>query len=192
MAGGVPKSAITRRLRGFCKLKVSNIFSRPDGWIGKHVLDVGTGRGFSAIFLARLVSGRVYSVEPDEKQIERAKSEIRKAGKLRMIKIVKGCAEDLPCPSDYFDVVATYGSLHDFEDIRRAFKEFNRVLKEDGMYAAVEPTPELAEFFKEPVAGFPTPEKVRELLHDSNFLVVDLVKSEDNLSFFVKAYKRKA
>jgi ubiquinone/menaquinone biosynthesis C-methylase UbiE len=185
VAGGMTKSAITRRLRGFCKLKVSNVFSRPDGWIGKQVLDVGTGRGFSAIFLARLVSGRVYTVE-------RAKSEIRKAREQRMIKIVKGCAEDLPCPSDYFDVVVTYGSLHDFEGIRRAFKEFNRVLKEGGMYAAVEPTPELAELFKEPAAGFPTPEKVRELLLDSNFFVVDLAKSEDNLSFFIKAKKKKA
>jgi ubiquinone/menaquinone biosynthesis C-methylase UbiE len=182
--------AITRReLREFFVRKTTGILPRKDDWVGKQVLDVGTGRGFSVLWLAGLVCGRVYSIEPFDDQLERAGKNIRRAGKLRTIKLVKGWAENLPCPNSYFDVVVTYGSLHDFKDVNRAFHEFNRVLKEGGVYAATEPSLKLSEIYHDSDAHYFQVEEIRKMLTEANFRVSETAESDNGFSFFVTAEK---
>lgn len=189
IAGRSFESATRKELREFFQQKTMGIFSRKEDWVGKRVLDVGTGKGFSALCLAGLVCTRVYSVEPFEGQVERARKNIRRARKLRIIKLVKGWAENLPCPSAYFDVVVTYGSLHDLKDVNKAFHEFNRVLKENGVYAATEPSLKLSEIFHDTSGHYPQLEEVRKMLIDTNFLIVETAEAGNGLSFFVKAKK---
>jgi len=85
----------------------------------KKGLEVGVGTGRFAEPL-----GVEFGVEPSEAMALIALK--------RGIKVIKGFAEELPFKDNSFDFVLFVTTICFLDDIFKAFKEANRVLKEDG------------------------------------------------------------
>jgi arsenite methyltransferase len=97
---------------------------------GEHVLDIGTGTGRLAEFVARLVGsqGRVVGIDPLESRVEIAR--LRQSDNLTF---ETGRAEDLSRFGDgEFDAVYLNSVLHWIADKDLALREIHRVLKPGG------------------------------------------------------------
>jgi 2-polyprenyl-3-methyl-5-hydroxy-6-metoxy-1,4-benzoquinol methylase len=104
---------------------------------GRAALDVGAGRGIASYALAR-DGFRVTAIEPDP-------STLVGAGAIRSlahhtglaIDVAEGYCEDLPSQDGAFDVVFARAVLHHTRDLKRACREFFRVLRPGGVLLAV-------------------------------------------------------
>lgn len=111
---------------------------------GARVLDVGTGEGFCAIYLASL-GYDITTGEPETDLSHYAgrawKENARKAGVLDRIKFTPFDADTMPFATGSFDAVFFFGVLHHInEDIRRsAAAEAMRVAKSSGAVVFFEP-----------------------------------------------------
>jgi ubiquinone/menaquinone biosynthesis C-methylase UbiE len=96
---------------------------------GRRVLDVGCGNGY---VLSRFATegAQVYGVDLTEAGIGLCRRRFELGG-LRGQFIV-GSAENLPYPTDFFDVVCSMGVLHHTPDTQKAVGEVFRVLKPGG------------------------------------------------------------
>jgi len=101
---------------------------------GGQVLDVGTGPGFIALKVARLLGGRAHVVGLDlsPAMLAVAAENAHQAGMNDDITWREGDAKAMPFDDATFDVVVSSGSLHHWEDPRVVFNEIARVLKPDG------------------------------------------------------------
>ncbi len=81
------------------------------------LLDIGAGTGISFPYFKCKIIG----IEPSEEMIKQSKE-----------KIVKGRAENLHFPDEYFDIVISVTAIHNFDDYKKAIKEIIRVLKPEG------------------------------------------------------------
>ncbi|MBO0690683.1 MAG: methyltransferase domain-containing protein [Candidatus Dormibacteraeota bacterium] len=104
---------------------------------GQRVLDVGCGTGTLAIEAQRLAgaSGRVCGVDPDERQVARARA---KAARRRMpIEVWTGGVEHLDFPDATFDAVLSTMMLHHLPAgvVEQGLAEIARVLKPSGRLA---------------------------------------------------------
>jgi SAM-dependent methyltransferase len=112
------------------------------------LLDVGTGNGNFAVFLASL-GYQVTTGEPSTDQSHYANRDwalnARKAGVLSKIHFEAFDASKLPFKSEGFDAVFLYGVLHHVsEDLRAGvFREALRVSKENGAIVFFEPRMEM-------------------------------------------------
>ncbi len=96
---------------------------------GRRALDVGTGTGQFAVYLAQ--SGyTVTGVDLSEKMIETARQNARAEG--LSIDFQVGDAEHLLFPDDSFDVVVSRNLLWTLPDPEKAITEWKRVLKPGG------------------------------------------------------------
>jgi predicted O-methyltransferase YrrM len=86
---------------------------------GCEVLEIGGSRGYSAIWLAaaaRILGGRVVSLEEDERKVEEWRRNIADAGLEEWAELVAGDAkETLPRIEDGFDVVFLDAWKDDYE-----------------------------------------------------------------------------
>jgi SAM-dependent methyltransferase len=117
---------------------------------GAAVLDVGTGKGNFAIYLASQ-GYRVVTGEPGADQSGYAGKDwalnANKAGVLDRIRFEAFDASRLPFEAETFDAVFFFGVLHHIDEGVRseAFREALRVSKESGMVVFFEPRPEMLE-----------------------------------------------
>jgi predicted O-methyltransferase YrrM len=99
---------------------------------GCEVLEIGASRGYSTIWLAsaaRILGGRVVSLEQDERKIAAWRANIAEAGLEEWADLVEGDAnETLPALEDGFDVVFLDAWKDDYE----AFFEIARSKLEPG------------------------------------------------------------
>jgi ubiquinone/menaquinone biosynthesis C-methylase UbiE len=188
MTGGAPHSPFD--IHGFGEFFANKIRSAMRDWNGLQVLDVGTGSAANAIYLAELVGpkGKVYSVDPSEEILQNAIKIIEEKGLSKRIKLVKGKAENLPLEKSSFDAIITLMTLHHLENVDKAFQEFGRVLKANGVYVLVEWTAKASTFIPHPAADFLSFEKVRRSLEQTGLEVVDFEQSD--YSFFAKTQKK--
>lgn len=97
----------------------------------KTTLDVGCGNGWSSFLLsqkgARVTGVDLHASSFEPKQV---------ANKLQY---VQGSAVSLPFANNTFDMVTTHECLEHVEDPLQALKEFDRVLKPDGLVCIVGP-----------------------------------------------------
>ena len=94
-------------------------------------VDVGAGTGIFAECLSALGVNRITAVEPND--------EMRQAGvdsNADNIKFLKGSAEKTNLPSNSFDLVSMASSFH-WTDYKKALKEFDRLLHENGVFAGI-------------------------------------------------------
>jgi ubiquinone/menaquinone biosynthesis C-methylase UbiE len=94
---------------------------------GKTVLDVGCGFGFDTKWLAKK-SAKVYAIDISDKMIRLAEKECRGLG-------VNFSVQDLTKTkfrSSFFDIIVSFLSITYCSDINKVWKEFRRILKNNG------------------------------------------------------------
>jgi ubiquinone/menaquinone biosynthesis C-methylase UbiE len=102
-----------------------------------RVLDVGTGPGFVAIEVARLLQGRdchVVGLDLSPAMLAMAEENARGAGLQDTLSWQQGDAKAMPFADGEFDLVVSSGSLHHWEDPLVVLDEIARVLREGGGY----------------------------------------------------------
>lgn len=95
-------------------------------WVGKDVLDVGTGRGRFAISFA-LEGANVYAVDISREMLQLAENESDEAG--ARIEFHQGDAENLPYADESFDIVTCMEAIMHLPDPQRAIHELARVAR---------------------------------------------------------------
>ncbi len=100
---------------------------------GDHVLDVGTGPGYSAFVFARKAA-HVSGVDWRPELLDLAGSEAVRR-RLLNLTLVEASPTTLPFPDDSFDLVASAGALHHFVSPQKAVAEIMRVCRPAGRIA---------------------------------------------------------
>lgn len=126
------------------------------------VLDVATGGGHTALFLAPLVRNVVAS-DLTMQMLKKAQEHISEEGGVENVTFREADAEDLPFPSGSFTIVTCRIAPHHFPDVPRALEEFHRVLRRRvGRMVIIDTLlpddPDIAEFYQ-------TMEKMRDPTH---------------------------
>ena len=98
-----------------------------------RVLDLGSGYGAPARFLASRFGCEVTGLNVSEVEIEEAERQTRDAGLEASVSFERGDFHDLPFSDDSFDVVWSQDSLMYGADKRRILEEVERVLKPGGV-----------------------------------------------------------
>lgn len=99
---------------------------------GKQVLEVGSGRGGGADFVARyFLPASLTGLDYSSKNVELSKKFHHAPG----LKFVEGNAEKLPFSDHSFDVVYNVESSHCYGNMRSFISEVARVLKPGGYFA---------------------------------------------------------
>lgn len=102
---------------------------------GGRVLDVGTGPGFVAIEVARLLRGtgcEVVGMDLSTAMLTVAAENAQREGLNGALTWREGDAKDMPFEDGEFDAIVSSGSLHHWEDPLLVFDEMARVLKDNG------------------------------------------------------------
>ena len=102
----------------------------------RKVLEIGSGRGGGASFLARYLNPRSMT------GLDYSSSAIKLSNKLHRdvsnLKFIEGDAENLPFDDNTFDAVINIESSHCYGNMRSFVKEVYRVLKKDGHFTWVD------------------------------------------------------
>jgi ubiquinone/menaquinone biosynthesis C-methylase UbiE len=108
--------------------------------IGMKVLDVGCGRGFASLGLARLVGedGLVISADLQPKMLEMVKKRAAKAGLSNRIHTYR-CSADCIGVGEGFDFAVAFFMLHEVPDSRSFLTELYTLLKPGGRLFITEP-----------------------------------------------------
>lgn len=96
------------------------------------VLDVASGKGTSAFFLAEKFGCRVLGVDLSEENVHQANAEARAKGISEKVQFELGDAESLPLASGIFDAILCECAFCTFPSKAVAAAEFHRVLRPGG------------------------------------------------------------
>jgi len=99
---------------------------------GARVLDVASGKGESAIFLAGQFGCEVVGVDFGPENVREARLRATSAQCAHLVSFVQGDAERLDFPDAGFDAVICECAFCTFPDKRKAASEFARVLRPGG------------------------------------------------------------
>ncbi len=139
-----------------------------------RALDVGTGFGRNAAFLARhLADGsHIWSIDPSEESLKLGREALQEAELIDLVTVGPGSAERLPFRDDEFDLTLGVMLFHHLVDIPPALAEMGRVTKPDGKLLIVDwgPTAHLLPFaIEHRVEDFFTPRAVEKMLLEAGF-----------------------
>lgn len=129
-----------RRL-GFDRLAAAHFVIGTAGQVEGPALDIGTGKGITAIALARK-GVEVVSVDVDAKEQPLAAMLSEEAGLRHCIRFRCEDAASLPFEDGAFGCVATMDALHHFLDPVAVLTEMERVLRPGGTLILADFTPE--------------------------------------------------
>jgi ubiquinone/menaquinone biosynthesis C-methylase UbiE len=102
---------------------------------GGRVLDVGTGPGFVAIEVARLLRGtgaEVVGMDLSKTMLDIAAENAERAGLNGILAWREGDAKAMPFDDEEFDLIVCNDSLHHWADPVPVFDEIGRVLRQKG------------------------------------------------------------
>ena len=102
---------------------------------GGKVLDMGTGPGFVAIEVAKLLREtgcQIVGMDMSAVMLELAAENAEKAGLNGAMIWREGNASAMPFGDDEFDLIVSNDSLHHWENAQAVFSEISRILKVDG------------------------------------------------------------
>jgi arsenite methyltransferase len=99
---------------------------------GKRVLDVASGKGESAIFLAQRFGCQVVGIDFGAQNVKEAGGRAVSAGVAHLARFCQGDAERIDFPEASFDAVICECAFCTFPDKPAAASEFVRVLKRGG------------------------------------------------------------
>ena len=102
---------------------------------GDSVLDLGSGAGNDCFVAHALVgeTGKVTGLDFTDEMLEKAGNNLKKLG-YKNVFFIKGDIEDMPMPSDTYNVVLSNCVLNLVPDKNKAFSEIFRVLKPNGHF----------------------------------------------------------
>ncbi len=102
---------------------------------GDRVLDLGSGAGNDCFVAASIVGadGLVTGLDFTDEMINKARENSKRRGYIN-VEFVKGDIENMPLPSDYYDVVISNCVLNLVPDKSKAFSNIKRVLKPEGHF----------------------------------------------------------
>jgi ubiquinone/menaquinone biosynthesis C-methylase UbiE len=108
---------------------------------GMVILDLGTGPGFFALEMARLVgeSGKVIAADLQDGMLEKLRAKIRGTD-LEKIITLRRTEEDKVGLEEKVDFVLVFYVLHEVPDQEKFLEEIKTILKPDGKALIVEPT----------------------------------------------------
>lgn len=99
-----------------------------------HVLDIGCGGGANLARLADLCpEGKIYGIDFSEESVAFARRKNARDAETRIF-VRQGDAAQLPYASRAFDAVTAFETVYFWGDLRRAFAEVARVLREGGYF----------------------------------------------------------
>jgi len=139
------RAAIQRRV------ETPVLIGPPGSLAGKHVLEVGCGRGIGMEILLALGSKQVTGFDLDQKMVALAQKRLVKYGE--RARVFTGDAEAVELPSESIDAVVEYGILHHVPGWQKALEEISRVLKLGGTF-----------YFEDLLKGFVSAWPMRVLL----------------------------
>ncbi len=136
-----------------------------------RALDVGTGFGRNAVFLAhRLPRGsHVWSVDPSEDSLKLAEEAAERAGLTGHVSLVPGSAERLPFADREFHLTMGVMVFHHLVEVSPALREMARVTRPGGKLLLVDwgPTAHLLAFaIQHRPEDFFTPHAIEQMLRD--------------------------
>lgn len=100
-----------------------------------HVLDLGSGTGGPAIYMAERTGCRMTGLEVNEVGIEVAERLVRRGGMSGRVDFVLADGMHMPFADDTFDVAISMNVMNVFEDKVGLFREVRRVLRPGGVWA---------------------------------------------------------
>jgi ubiquinone/menaquinone biosynthesis C-methylase UbiE len=100
------------------------------------VLDVGSGLGGPARFLAATCGCRVTGVDLSESLVDAARYLTERTGQSEQVSFETASALELPFDDNYFDAVLLQHVAMNISDRRRLYREIRRVLKLSGRFAS--------------------------------------------------------
>ena len=119
---------------------VERIASRlKDPGAGTRVLDIGSGYGGAARFLARSYGCRVSALNLSNVENETARRLNKEQGLDHQVEVVDGSFEEIRYPDNTFDAAWSQDALLHSGDRRRVFGEVARVLKPGGQFVFTDP-----------------------------------------------------
>lgn len=105
-------------------------FAQFERWEGKRMLEIGCGAGTDHLQFAR-AGADAWAIDMSGRSAGLTRQRLRTFG-LRDDRVLIGDAENLPFPSDTFDLVYSWGVLHHSPDTPRTVREVHRVLRPGG------------------------------------------------------------
>lgn len=127
-----PIRALSQRV-----LETPSMFQGKVPLAGKHVLEIGCGRGVGVEILFGLGAEHVTAFDLDPRMIELAQR--RLARRTNHISLSTGDVEAIDAQDASFNAIVDYGILHHVPDWRKAISEVARVLKPGGIFHFEEP-----------------------------------------------------
>ncbi|EKT52911.1 class I SAM-dependent methyltransferase [Providencia burhodogranariea] len=103
----------------------------------KKVLEVGTATGITAIELAKLTGCKVTAIDIDENNLSVAYSQAIRENVSELISFEQIDAINTPYLDKTFDMVFCGNVISYFDDKIKAIKEYDRILKDNGLIAAI-------------------------------------------------------
>lgn len=99
------------------------------------LLEVGCGMGKTALHIYRLYRNEITVMDMNDSMIQKAKNSFQAENV--PIKIFKGNAENIPFPNNSFDMILSE-SVTSFTNVNKSISEYTRILKDSGIFIAIE------------------------------------------------------
>ncbi len=120
---------------------------------GDQVLDVGSGAGNVALFIATTSGASVMGIDINERALATAFDSARRAGREEQVRFDRADANlDLPFPEASFDAIICIDSASHFRDRRRLLADWRRVLKPSGRLLYTDPLVIAGQLTREEIA----------------------------------------
>ncbi|MDP2766855.1 MAG: class I SAM-dependent methyltransferase [Candidatus Methanoperedens sp.] len=142
MISGIEKFYCKSRLHAYIwKYIANNLFSAfiPYFPASPFVLEIGTGQGLGAIFLAeKLKDSGFVAIDYEHDMVKAAIENVNNRGLYDRINVEWGDAAALNFPDESFDAVTSICVLHHVPGYEKAISEAARVLKRGGIFMIVD------------------------------------------------------
>ncbi len=142
MISGIEKFYCKSRLHAYIWRRMANkIFPDfiPYFPLSPLILEIGTGQGLGAIFLAeRLKDSSFIAIDNEHDMVKAAIQNVKKKGLQERIRVEWGDALALNFPDKSFDAVICITVLHHVPHYEKAIIEAARVLKPEGVFMIVD------------------------------------------------------